>query len=115
MGLLYGRAGRLTALYGGFRPGQWVGNAELQYSPGLWSGSPSEARVEVVVRDASQPWPFVPHFTGTWRMIFGMFMPGLRRPGGQGVFLTPPGHLLTPFHTILIVEFGGHLPTLPSF
>jgi hypothetical protein len=23
MGLLYGRAGRLTALFGGFRPGQW--------------------------------------------------------------------------------------------
>ena len=24
MGLLYGRAGRLTALFGGFRPGQWA-------------------------------------------------------------------------------------------
>jgi hypothetical protein len=35
-----------------------------------------------------------------------------RRPR---VFLTRPEHLLTPFHAILIVEFGGHLPTLPSF
>jgi hypothetical protein len=25
MGLLYGRAGRLTALFGAFRPGQWSG------------------------------------------------------------------------------------------
>ena len=39
---------------------------------------------------------------------------GLRRPGGQGCF-DPPEQLLTSFHTILIVEFGGHLPTLPSF
>jgi hypothetical protein len=26
MGLLYGRAGRLTAENGGFRPGQWAGS-----------------------------------------------------------------------------------------
>ena len=26
-----------------------------------------------------------------------------------------PEHLLTTFHTILIVEFGGHVPTSPSF
>jgi hypothetical protein len=39
---------------------------------------------------------------------------GLRMPGVKGVFDTPE-HLLTSFHTILIVEFGGHLPTLTSF
>jgi hypothetical protein len=31
------------------------------------------------------------------------------------VFLTPPEHLLSSFHTILMVEFGDHLPNLPSF
>ena len=28
MGLLYGRAGRLTAKNGGFRPGQWLSDDE---------------------------------------------------------------------------------------
>jgi hypothetical protein len=37
-----------------------------------------------------------------------------RRRGVKGVS-DPPEHLLTSFRTILIVEFGGHLPTLPSF
>ena len=41
---------------------------------------------------------------------------GLRRHGGvKGVFDPPPGHLLISFHTTLIVEFGGHRPSLPSF
>jgi hypothetical protein len=44
---------------------------------------------------------------------------GAPQAGGSRVFLTPPppppGHLLTSFHTILIVRFGGHLPTSPSF
>jgi hypothetical protein len=30
-------------------------------------------------------------------------------------FFDPPGHLLTSFHTVRIVEFGGHLPSPPSF
>jgi hypothetical protein len=30
MGLLYGRAGRLTALFGGFRPGQGPGGSFLR-------------------------------------------------------------------------------------
>ena len=34
--------------------------------------------------------------------------------GVKGVF-DPPEHLLTSFHTFLVVEFGGHLPSLPSF
>jgi hypothetical protein len=46
----------------------------------------------------------------------GMHCLGLRSAGrGSRVFLIPLEHLLTSFHTILIVEFGGHLPTLPSF
>ena len=43
------------------------------------------------------------------------FATGLRRPGYQGGFLTPRGHRLTSFHTVLIVHFGGHLPSSPSF
>ena len=34
---------------------------------------------------------------------------------GVKVVFDPPEHLLTSFHTILMVEFGGHLPTSPSF
>ena len=34
--------------------------------------------------------------------------------GVKGVF-DPPEHLLTSFYTVLIVEFGRHLPSLPSF
>ena len=34
--------------------------------------------------------------------------------GVKGVF-DPPERLLTSFHKNLMVEFGGHLPTLPSF
>jgi hypothetical protein len=34
--------------------------------------------------------------------------------GSRGFFVTPPEHLLTSFHTILNVEFGGHLSTSPS-
>jgi hypothetical protein len=40
---------------------------------------------------------------------------GAPRAGGPRMFLTPPEHLLTFFHTIVIVEFGDHLPTLPLF
>jgi hypothetical protein len=40
---------------------------------------------------------------------------GAPQAGGvKGVFDLPE-HLLTSFHTILMVEFGGHLPTVPSF
>ena len=35
--------------------------------------------------------------------------------GGVKGGFEPPGHLLTSFHTVLIMEFGGHLPSLPSF
>ena len=35
--------------------------------------------------------------------------------GVESVFDPPPEHLLTSFHTILIVEFSGHPLTLPSF
>jgi hypothetical protein len=34
MGLLYGRAGRLTAENGGFRPGQWTGIGDF---PFVWA------------------------------------------------------------------------------
>ena len=44
---------------------------------------------------------------------------GLRAKRGsadQGVkgFLTPPERLLTSFHTVFMVPFGDHLPSLPS-
>jgi hypothetical protein len=40
---------------------------------------------------------------------------GAPQTGGvKGVF-DPPEHLLTSFHTVLMVESGGHLPTFPSF
>ena len=41
MALLYGRAGRLTALSGGFRPGQWVAN-QRKHKKKLDRGEPSE-------------------------------------------------------------------------
>jgi hypothetical protein len=44
MGLLYGRAGRLTAENGGFRPWQWQGRA-LASLDGLASGSAISAAV----------------------------------------------------------------------
>jgi hypothetical protein len=40
---------------------------------------------------------------------------GLRRPGGSKGFFDPPEHLLTSFHTIIRVRFGGNLPSPPSF
>ena len=40
---------------------------------------------------------------------------GAPQAGGSRMFLTHPEHLLTSFHTILIVEFGGHLPIFSSF
>jgi hypothetical protein len=43
-----------------------------------------------------------------------LFWPGLRRQGVKGVF-DPPENLITSFLTVLIVEFRGRLPTLPSF
>ena len=49
MGLLYGRAGRLTALFGDFRPGQWVGLSDYDHECGCngdcfeWSdGTPND-------------------------------------------------------------------------
>jgi hypothetical protein len=39
---------------------------------------------------------------------------GAPRAGGSRAVLTPE-HLSTSFPTILMVEFGGYLPTLPSF
>jgi hypothetical protein len=40
-----------------------------------------------------------------------------RGSAGRGVnlFLDPHEHLLTSFHTIIRVRFGGHLPSSPSF
>jgi hypothetical protein len=40
MGLLYGRAGRLTALFGGFRPGQDVARVWEVLNPGKKSWIP---------------------------------------------------------------------------
>jgi hypothetical protein len=40
---------------------------------------------------------------------------GAPQAGGSRVFFDPSEHLLTSFHTSLIVEFGGHLPTLSLF
>jgi hypothetical protein len=40
---------------------------------------------------------------------------GAPQTRGLRVFLTPPEHRFTSFHTFLIVEFGGHIPTSPSF
>jgi hypothetical protein len=61
MGILYGRAGRLTALFGGFRPGQflaanWMGAAsmplnsgykteEFKFEPGLRPWTPGHCRL----------------------------------------------------------------------
>jgi hypothetical protein len=54
--------------------------------------------------------------TGTSRVAdqTGVGKRGSAERGVEGAF-DPPEHLLTSFHTVLIVEFGGHLPTLPSF
>jgi hypothetical protein len=40
-------------------------------------------------------------------------IPGSAGWGVKDVFY-PPEYLLTSFHTILVFEFGVHLPTLPS-
>ena len=40
---------------------------------------------------------------------------GAPQTGGSRFFFDLPEHLLTSFHTILIVKFGGNLPTIPSF
>ena len=53
----------------------------------------------------------------SWLLVLQVCVgaPGARR---SRVFLTPPPppeHLLTSFHTVLIVKFGGQLPTFPSF
>jgi hypothetical protein len=40
---------------------------------------------------------------------------GAPQAGGSRRFLTPPGHLLTSFHTVLMMQFCVGLPTLPSF
>jgi hypothetical protein len=33
----------------------------------------------------------------------------------KGFLLFPPEHLLTSFHMVFMVPFGGRLPSLPSF
>ena len=38
------------------------------------------------------------------------------RGGVKGAFdPSPPEHILTSFHAIFMVKFGGYLPNLPSF
>jgi hypothetical protein len=41
--------------------------------------------------------------------------PGAPQTGGSRGFVLPPEFLLTSFHTVCVVQFGGHLPSLPSF
>ena len=54
MGLLYGRAGRLTTKNAGFRPGQWVKKASIiqepqdgPYETSQWEHSTASSTVKV--------------------------------------------------------------------
>ena len=59
--------------------------------------------------------PDVPDSDGITPLTYAVVHIGAPQTGGSRVFLTPPGHLLTSFYSDLMVKFGGHLPTSPSF
>ena len=81
MALLYGRAGRLTATNGGFRPGQYEEiDASVVYGPGL-------------------RWAVMGPLT-TFHMAGGPdgYEPERKRQGGSGGSLEHPGPLLRHLH-----------------
>jgi hypothetical protein len=98
--ILCGRAGRLTAENGGFRPGQ-------ERKKACTAGEVCD-KVQVPGQD-----PIGSNNYSDYQLDFYACLsePGFGRPGAKGVLTPPPPlqeHLLTSFQTVLMVQFGGH-------
>ena len=81
--------------------------------------SPRGSMVNQVGGGADRPRPQVPWNALGKKAAVVTVEDGTPQTGGAKGGFWPPWasseHLLTSLHTILEVEFGGHLPTSPSF
>jgi hypothetical protein len=94
--LLYGRAGRLTAKNGGFRPGQGPPGAGQS-----GAGRPSGSKEDWSKEETDHLFELCERFELKWVVIVDRYQSGSNRWGVQGAHLNPLDHFLNPLGLFL--------------